>query len=332
MSGNRLPSLPSSSSGLSFLPKGVKNHFTIEEAIGRAAISLATHPFDYVKILIQIGYEPLPAVPVTTIWGKKRMQYPGVFSYLGHIRRSDGVIGCYRGIGYKLTYSLLHGFIYVNSSEFVKSTIGSGSRMGTEGEEEETDTRSLLHPEKLKELLDQLMRETACKFLAIAVAYPFQVMAVRSCSQFIGRESVYNTLFGSVSDIYHNSGLRGFYVGFMPKFVGDCLVLWTTHGLIYVIKGLLPPENKSLHSYVNASINFIITSACYPFQLVSTVMICNGLPAASLESAALSGRDPYADWIECWRHLSANGQLKRGSSMFWRYQPVTAKSYANRGY
>lgn len=311
----------------------MKNHFTIEEAIGRAAISVATHPFDYVKILIQIGYEPLPAVPVTTIWGKKRMQYPGVFSYLGHIRRSDGVIGCYRGIGYKLTYSLLHGFIYVNSTEFVKSTIASTSRVLSESNgEEEEDTRGLFHPDKLKELLDQLMRETACKFLAIAVAYPFQVMAVRCCSQFVGRETVYNTLLGSVSDIYNNSGLRGFYVGFMPKFVGDCVVLWTTHGLIYLIQGLLPPENKSLQSYVNASINFIVTSASYPFQLVSTVMICNGLPAASLESAALSGRDPYADWIECWRHLSANGQLKRGSSMFWRYQPVTAKSYASHGY
>lgn len=292
-------------------------------------------------MLIQIGYEPLPAVPVTTIWGKKRMQYPGVFSYLGHIRKQDGIIGCYRGIGYKLTYSLIHGLVYVNSTEFVKSTIASASaaKMLTEGlpdegfreededKEEKGDNRGILHPDKIKELLDQLMRETACKFLALAIAYPFQVMAVRCCSQFIGRETIYNTLPGSVGDIYRNSGLRGFYVGFMPKFVGDCLVLWTTHGLIYVIKGLLPADHKSLQSYVNASINFIITSACYPFQLVSTVMICNGLPAASLESSALSGRDPYHDWIDCWKHLSAAGQLKRGSSMFWRYQPITQKSY-----
>ena len=27
----------------------------------------------------------------------------------------------------------------------------------------------------------------------------------------------------------------------------------------------------------------------------------------------------YKGWVDCWRHLSAQGQLKRGSSLMFRY-------------
>lgn len=320
----------------------VTGNFTVEEALGRATLAFLGHPFDYVKILVQLGYEPMPAYPSKTMWGRPTMALPNLFKYLQYIKRTDGYTGLYRGVRFKIAYALVHGFVYVNATEMVKAIHNSNQQIEKkkteDGEDESTtgakrEVTGIFTLKQIRELLEKLMTETICKFLALGVSYPFQVMVIRCCSQFVGRETTYDTFTGAVCDIYNNSGLRGFYVGFVPRFLGECLILWTTHGLIFVVKGLLFSETEStnmIQGYVSVSINFLVTSLMYPFQLVSTVMVCNGTDAASLESSALSGRDPYVDWIDCWQHLSRIGCLKRGASLFFRNQPDITKSYIHK--
>lgn len=118
----------------------------------------------------------------------------------------------------------------------------------------------------------------------------------------------------------------------MPRFLYDVFLLWSTHGILLLVKGLVLDRMKSedssdrgsapFESYIAASVNFLLASTMYPFHVVSTVMACNGSAAASLEASALEGRD-FVDWTECWKHLSSLGQLKRGSSLLWRYQPTS---------
>ena len=84
-----------------------ENQFTLENCVGRVVIAVIAHPFDLAKILIQLGYEPLPPYPTKTLFGRQRLALPGVFQYLGHIRRMDGFFGIYRGIGYKLSSVLI---------------------------------------------------------------------------------------------------------------------------------------------------------------------------------------------------------------------------------
>lgn len=47
----------------------------------RLGVSAALHPFEYSKVLIQLGYEPIPAVPGTSILGKPIMILPNIFQY-----------------------------------------------------------------------------------------------------------------------------------------------------------------------------------------------------------------------------------------------------------
>lgn len=313
------------------------NKFTYEEAVGRAAIALIGHPFDYAKILIQLGYEPLAPFPTKTIFGTPKLALPNVFSYLGHIRNMDGQFGYFRGVKYKIASTLIYNFVYINSNDLVKSLCESDEeeekKKKEEGDESGSRRRAVkktLSKEKLKETFDALMRETFCKFLSLAAAYPMQLLVVRSCAQFIGRETVYDSFRSGIRDIYTNSGISGFYAGFMPRFLYDVFVLWSTHGILLLIRGLVldrmvDPETgniagtNGLESYVAASVNFLLSSTMYPFHVVSTVMACNGRSAASLEAAALEGKE-FLDWTECWRHLSSLGQLKRGSSLIFRYQ------------
>ena len=329
------------------------NKFTYEEAVGRAAVALIGHPFDYAKILIQLGYEPLPPYPTKNIFGTPRLALPNLFTYLGYIRKIDGPFGYFRGVKYKIACSLLYNFVYINISD-VARTLSSNQEETESADAESSSAQSegsestqrkqpkQLPPfsqENLRKTLEALMRETFCKFLSLAVSYPLHLMVIRSCAQFIGRETVYDTFTGGFKDIYENSGWSGFYAGFMPRFLYDVLVLWSTHGILLLVKGcvidkLVSGETSSskslLETYVNGSISFILASAMYPFHVVSTVMACNGRSAASLEASALEGRE-FGDWIDCWKYLSSTNQLKRGPGLFWRYQPLPRKVNYSRG-
>ena len=315
--------------------------------MGRTAIAVIGHPFDYAKILIQLGYEPLPPYPTKTIFGTPKLALPNVFKYLGHIRTMDGQFGYFRGLKYKLANTLIYNFVYINLSDIVKNWADNsepeveseGKTPGAPDANQPVATKqvkSAFSAEKLRETFDLLMRETFCKFVSLAAAYPMQLLVVRSCAQFIGRETVYDSFRSGIRDIYQNSGISGFYAGFMPRFMYDVFVLWSTHGLLLLIKGAVLERmtdsdgniagGNGLEHYVGASVNFIVSSVLYPFNVVSTVMACNGKSAASLEAAALEGRE-FMDWSECWKHLSSLGQLKRGSSLIFRYQANDARRY-----
>ena len=65
-------------------------------------MTTATHPLDLAKTLIQIGHEPIAPKHTKTWLGRPALALPSVFIYMGHIRRRDGFLGLYRGLGPKL--------------------------------------------------------------------------------------------------------------------------------------------------------------------------------------------------------------------------------------
>lgn len=301
--------------------------FMIEEALGRSVIAIASHPFDLVKILIQLGYEPLLPVASKSIFGKPRLKLPNVFTYMGYIRGEEGFVGLFRGCSYKIAATLINGYVYVGVNNWQKSAypIETDESTNEENKEEGNEENSVvpvgLTKKKIQRLIERLARDTCCRFLALSVSYPFHVMTIRVCAQFVGKETDYNTMTGAITDIYQTGGILGFYSGFMPKFLGDCLVLWLSSSIVFVINSQMESHNAPIKGYVTASVNFIVTSLLYPFQLVSTIMACNGPSARTLAASHLTGRD-YKDWLECWSHLDKIGEIKRGSSLFWRYKPM----------
>lgn len=62
--------------------------------------------------------------------------------------------------------------------------------------------------------------------VAIVAAQPFQVVTIRMMAQFIGRETKYNTLIGSLIDIYKEEGLSALWSGVLPTLYGSLLQLW----------------------------------------------------------------------------------------------------------
>nr|CAB3264042.1 mitochondrial carrier homolog 2 [Phallusia mammillata] len=77
-----------------------------------AGMTVLAHPFTYVKVLIQLGHEPLAPVMGRNMFFRKQLQYPGVFEYMKHIRKTDGFLGLYRGVGPRICANLSTSLTY----------------------------------------------------------------------------------------------------------------------------------------------------------------------------------------------------------------------------
>jgi len=152
-------------------------------------------------------------------------------------------------------------------------------------------------------------------------------MMVRCISQYIGRETHYDSVAGAVLDIYYTGGVSGFYSGFVPFFLGQCALLYIESSVLYLLRTQVDEKLELWqNAFVTTAVNIISRSLVYPFKIVSTVMCCNGRNARSLAASALIAPE-YQDWTQCWQTLRSRNEIKRGSAIFWRcsgYQPINS--------
>ncbi|KAL5285217.1 MTCH2.2 family protein [Megaselia abdita] len=271
----------------------------------RLAFSSALHPLDYSKTLIQLGYEPIPAKRGKSLLGKEVQILPNVFSYAGHIRNTDGFFGMYRGLTPKLAGTLI--------SMVFSEKIAEGF-----GFSEYTPTDDLNEEQLLTQFKENLKRDLVVEVSGVILAHPFHVISVRMMAQFIGKETFYNSFFGSVAEIYKDYGIFGFFSGMIPKlmFEVSCLVLSSSTVFLlnkYVIK------DKMARQYNSSITQFAYASILYPLQVVSTCMTVTG---SRLAAGNLPMMPNYNNWRECWNDLQIRDELKRGSSLFFRTAPI----------
>lgn len=159
------------------------------------------------------------------------------------------------------------------------------------------------------------MRHSLSRSAALVASQPFHVIAVRMMAQFVGRETKYTGLVASAREIYDESGLSGFFRGLTPRLSGEMLCILLASSVGYVVNTYAVRDRRS-HGFVSAVASFVASTLTYPFHVVSTCMAVSG-------SSLAAGRPPhmpvYVDWTDCWAHLSRDHQLKRGSSLLWRY-------------
>jgi len=151
------------------------------------------------------------------------------------------------------------------------------------------------------------------RFAIIAVTQPLHVVVVRAMASFVGKESDYNNVFSGLVSIYRESGILGFWAGMMPRALGEALTVALGAGIAY---GLNMYADKNLKSYTSHISSFLAASLCYPFTVVSHCSIVS-------RSGLAAGYPPlmpfYSNWVDTWKHLSREKQLKRGSSLLFRY-------------
>ncbi|XP_014803923.1 PREDICTED: mitochondrial carrier homolog 1 [Calidris pugnax] len=261
--------------------------------------------------LSKVGHEPLPPTVGRNVLGRKVLYLPGFFTYARHIVEVDGKRGLFRGLTPRLISSTL-------------STITRGSVKKAFPLE---DMEHVSNKDDVKTSLRKVVKETSHEMMmqcvSRVVSHPLHVISMRCMVQFVGREVKYSGVFSAIGRIFKEEGILGFFVGLVPHILGDVIFLWCCNLLAHFINTYAVDDNFSQASVIRSYTKFVmgiaVSMLTYPFLLVGDLMAVNncGLHA---------GLPPYApaftSWIHCWRYLSAQGQLFRGSSLLFRRAPA----------
>ncbi|XP_061648510.1 mitochondrial carrier homolog 1-like isoform X4 [Phyllopteryx taeniolatus] len=273
-----------------------------------AGMTAATHPLLYVKLLIQVGHEPLPPTVGTTMFGRRVLYLPGFFSYAQHIVKVDGKRGLFRGLSPRI------------ASIAISTVIRTKAKKG-----QPVSKKDDLMQTPLRKVMKETSHEMVIQCLSKIATHPFHVMSVRCMAQFVGREVKYSGIFSSIGRIFKEEGVAGFYVGLMPHMLGEVLFLWCCNLLAHFINTYAVDDSFSqasaVRSYTKFVMGFAVSILTYPFMLVADVMAVNNCGL----TAGLPPHSPiFTSWLHCWNYLSHKGLLFRGSSFFSRRVPVTS--------
>ncbi|XP_030278706.1 mitochondrial carrier homolog 1 isoform X1 [Sparus aurata] len=271
-----------------------------------AGVTAITHPLLYVKLLIQVGHEPLSPTVGTTMFGRRVLYLPGFFSYAQYIVKVDGKKGLFSGLSPRVI------------SSAISTVVRSKVKQQVELLSKRNDIRT-----SLRKVVQETSHEMIIQCLSRVATHPFHVMSVRCMAQFVGREVTYGSMFSSIVKIFKEEGVAGFYVGFVPHVVGEVLFLWCCNLLAHFINTYAVDDSFSQASAVKSYTKFVMGIAVsvltYPFMLVADLMAVNNCGLA----AGLPPHSPiFKSWLHCWNHLSHEGQLFRGSSFFFRRVPA----------
>ncbi|XP_055748551.1 mitochondrial carrier homolog 1-like isoform X1 [Salvelinus fontinalis] len=278
-----------------------------------AGVTAITHPLLYVKLLIQIGHEPLIPTVGTTMFGRKVLYLPGFFSYAQHIIRVDGKRGLFRGLSPRIMSSAI--------STMVRSKV----KQAIPAEQVENVSNRDDLKTSLRNVVKETSHEMVIQCLSRIATHPFHVISVRCMAQFVGREIKYRGLFSCIANIFKEEGVGGFFAGVVPHVLGEVIFLWCCNLLAHFINTYAVDNNFSqapaVRSYTKFVMGIAVSVLTYPFMLVADLMAVNncGLVAGVPPNSPI-----FKSWVRCWAHLSHEGHLFRGSSFFFRRVPVKA--------
>uniref|UniRef100_A0A803YF16 Mitochondrial carrier 2 n=1 Tax=Meleagris gallopavo TaxID=9103 RepID=A0A803YF16_MELGA len=266
-----------------------------------SGLTVLSQPLMYVKVLVQVGYEPLPPTLGRNIFGRQVYQLPGLFAYAKHIVKVDGRAGLFKGLTPRLCSSAI--------GTVVHGKVLQGSPLPS-------------LPASYSSSLLQTSREMVARSAATLITHPFHVITLRCMVQFIGRETKYSGTLSAFATIYREEGILGFFAGLVPRLLGDILSLWLCNMLAYLINTYALENGVSMtemKSYSQAVTGFFASMLTYPFVLVSNLMAVNN---CGLAGGLLPYAPTYSSWLDCWSQLHKEGNMSRGNSLFFRKVPA----------
>uniref|UniRef100_A0A8C7UA12 Mitochondrial carrier homolog 2 n=1 Tax=Oncorhynchus mykiss TaxID=8022 RepID=A0A8C7UA12_ONCMY len=190
-----------------------------------SGLTVLSHPLMYIKVLVQVGHEPLPPSIGRNLFGRQVYQLPGLFAYAKHIIKIDGKAGLFNGLAPRLCAgtigTLVHSRVLQRCQDAGKYEVSGTSQKAEEG--------------SLQHVVNETTKEMIARSCATIVTHPFHVITLRCMVQFIGRETKYSGVFDSIVTVYKNEGVLGFFVGLIPRLLGDVLSLWICNMLAHLV-------------------------------------------------------------------------------------------------
>lgn len=277
-------------------------------AIKSGVLQVPAYPLHLVRVLMQIGHEPLPPFKAKSIFNREMMYYPNVFKYLRYIYSVEGITGLYRGVGMRVASQVVATITYNQTLKKIEDD----SNIVDQKDSDEFPIEVLCQITK---------KDIIARCWAVVISHPFHVMGLRCMAQFVGGETNYSSwnIVQNTLEIWRGEGAAGFFSGVIPRILFEASTIVITNAFVYIIKTYIF-NDKDVDALNEAISSLLASSITYPLSLVSTVSSISG---SSIMAARPPRMPAYSTWIDVFKHLSSTNQLKRGASSFYRtYSPV----------
>jgi len=276
----------------------------------KLGVSFASHPLEVAKVLIQLGHEPMAPRRTRTLLGKPALALPSVFQYCGHIRRKEGWSGLWRGVTPRLSSIALQSFTAAKFDELVPP----------EAELSEEEEEAMSDEDKVKRFARMTARDMSCKAVCVIVSQPLQVIAIRAIGEFVGGEHKYTGditggIYNGVVSTINENGILGLWSGLVPRLIGEVSLVAVSASITFLINTYLL-KDREMQKFTSNFSNFVGQSLTYPFQVVGN---CMAVSSSGLAAGYPPFMPLYMNWTNCFGQLRSQNQLKRGSSLFFRY-------------
>ncbi|NWS49324.1 MTCH2 protein, partial [Probosciger aterrimus] len=310
-----------------------------------SGLTVLSQPLMYVKVLVQVGYEPLPPTLGRNIFGRQVYQLPGLFSYAKHIVKVDGRAGLFKGLAPRLCSSAIGTVVHSKVLQVPGDRCLLGVCSLPDASFPPQPGTSKKEPvSSLEQVLKETSREMVARSAATLITHPFHVITLRCMVQFIGRETKYSGTLSAFATIYREEGILGFFAGLVPRLLGDILSLWLCNMLAYLINtyalenGVRAPcpalgaahaqlRQLLFHEQFPGSLpkpgafhGIVVAHAQDP--ALRLVEPCGSLCFHSLAGGLLPYAPTYSSWLDCWSQLHREGNMSRGNSLFFRKVPA----------
>ncbi|KAI5645547.1 mitochondrial carrier protein domain-containing protein [Phthorimaea operculella] len=275
---------------------------------------IITHPLEYVKVLMQLGHEPLPVRDTTTLLGHPARIRPNIFQYLAHIYRTEGILGCFRGLSANLAGILMT--LKVSPILITKGIEAAGKPEFMAAPDLHTDGEA-----KYEDYFKNIRRDILIHLANLLVSYPFIVVSTRMMAAYIGNDAGYLTMPEAFVSTLLDSGPWGFYNGFIPRLLSDLYCMVTSSLCAFLVNKYVftTKEMRQFTELLVGLATLPITGFLlpdYPLKLSST---CVAISGSSLKAGNPPLMPVYSTWIDCLIDLYKTSQHRRGGAAFFRY-------------
>lgn len=140
---------------------------------------------------------------------------------MSYIKKVDGFYGLYRGLAPKLVGNLCSTYL----SEKIGDKLGLAKVEDDDNAKEEMTDAEFYCRFEIK-----LKRDIVTHAAGAIICSPFHVITIRMMAQFVGKETKYTSIFGSIAQIYKDEGISGFFSGLVARMLFDisCVVVAST--------------------------------------------------------------------------------------------------------
>lgn len=247
--------------------------------------------------------------------------YPGIFGYAKHIVRREGWGALYRGVSLSLfsqmvtisAHYVIHPVVTNMVTKLPLSVVSEANGDVPDTEPQNVETLRGIMVQATRSFMTSLLTSVSVEM----VIRPFHVIVVRSIAQHVGKETVYSSLWSSLTQMYNEEGLAGFYAGLTPALLGhvsSCLI-YSSMWVFFQLVAINAPYNW-MKMFIQGIVAipllaYIPRTYSYPFSLMSNVMAVNNT------QLVLAKQPAYSGWMDCYRDLKSTGALYRGSVMLF---------------